>query len=45
MVTALSTFANTEEGISTMSSSLKSKWPLWPCTTPILNPVVSDAVV
>ena len=27
-VTALSTFANTAEGMSTMSSSLKSRWPL-----------------
>jgi len=45
MVTALSTLANTEDGMSTMSSSLKSKWPLWPCTMPILAPTLSDAVV
>ena len=45
MVTALSTFANTEDGISTMLSSLKSRWPLCPCTIPILKPELSDAVV
>ena len=45
MVTALSTFANTEEGMSTMSSSLKSRWPLWPCTMPMLEPILSEAVV
>ena len=45
MVIALSISEKTEEGISTISSSLKSKWPLNGWIMPILLAKLSEAVV